>query len=105
MKPNFRLTPLLKVTRLDYYDALTSDITAVYGKGELTDNFRNSENNSMRILRIKSREEVCKTLWVSENNNALALEFQVTNNTLFIKLTYQDQALQSTTLGKRIADF
>jgi hypothetical protein len=90
---------------LSYYDSLSSDIAAVYGNGEFTSNFRESESSSTRIRRLKSGEDVCKTLWQSENNNVIALEFQNTDYTLSIKLIYQDEALLNTSRAKKISDF
>jgi len=89
---------------LDFYDNLRNDINAVYGKGILTNNFRDSENNRTRIRMLKSGNQFCTTLWRSKNKNAASLEFQSTVHSLNVMLVYQDAALFSLVQSRRRSD-
>jgi len=85
---------------LSYYDDFSSDITAVYGKGDFTNNF-NDSNKPMRIRRLKSGSEFCKTWWLSKNKNAILLEFHPVDQSLQVLLQYQDTELWSIYAAKR----
>jgi len=67
---------------LSYYDDLAGDISAVYGQGELTNNFGKSETNSYRIIHLQEGDETAKTLWMSDNSHGLTLEFLRLDNSL-----------------------
>jgi hypothetical protein len=88
---------------LDYYDNFAADITAVYGKGTLTNNFGNMDN-PQRIRGIKSGSASCQTLWRSKNGNAVQLKMIYSKPNLQIALQYQDSALWSLVAAKRRSD-
>lgn len=88
---------------LKYYDDLLADITAVYGDGELQDNFGDS-NNSTRIRRLKSGSAFCKTLWQSKNKNVLDLEIHSNNGFLEIILHYESASLWALKFSERRSD-
>lgn len=88
---------------LDYYDDLAADITAVYGKGTLTNNFGKMDN-PQRIRGIKSGSASCQTLWQSKNGNAVQLKMIYSKPNLQIALQYQDSALWNLVAAKRRSD-
>jgi hypothetical protein len=86
-----------------YYDNFSSDITAVYGKGEMTNNFVN--NNSINLRRLKEGNASCKTDWVSKNKNAIELSFRALDHQdVQIILDYQDTELYNMIINKRRSD-
>jgi hypothetical protein len=88
---------------LKYYDQLSADLTAVYGKGELQANFGDS-NNSGRIRRLKSGNASCRTLWQSKNKNILNLEIHSNNGFLEIILHYESADLWALKIKERQSD-
>lgn len=102
---NFFFNDFTGENLLSYYDSLSADINAVYGNGELINNFRPSETNSDRVYRLRLGQEVCKTLWQSENSTAIALEFRRLEDKLYIALTYQDEALLNASHPQKKSDF
>src|ERR1700744_3180662 len=77
---------------LTYYDRFSNDITAVYGKGDMTSDF-GSTNNSYRIKQLELGNASCNTVWSSKNKNAIKLSFVPFNRSIQIFLDYQDTAL------------
>ncbi len=90
---------------LGYYDNISADITSIYGIGQVNNNFRSSENNSTRIGRLISEREFCKTIWQSKNNNAMTLDFESVDNSLIIRLVYEDDDLINKSPAKIKSDF
>jgi hypothetical protein len=88
---------------LKYYDDLSADLTAVYGKGELQDSFGDS-NNPARIRRLKSGSASCITIWQSKNKNTVAIEIHPDNGLLEIILRYESADLWTLKVSKRRSD-
>ncbi|MFI5162934.1 MAG: hypothetical protein ACHQHN_16755 [Sphingobacteriales bacterium] len=89
---------------LTYYDTFCTDITAVYGKGTMTNNFGNS-NNMLRILKLKSGNATCSTVWESKNKNTISLTFRPIDQSLYVLLLYQDGVLWDLNAAERRSDF
>lgn len=102
---DFYFADFIEKDILSYYDSLSDDIKAVYGKGDFSSNFSDSEDNTKRIWRLKSGNDASKWLWVSKNKNVIALQFQNINHFLHVELIYQDVALLNILLAKRRSDF
>ena len=92
------------IDALNYYDNFSNDITAVYDKGKMTNNFGNS-NNSARIKRLKSGNASCSTYWQSKNKNTVSLFFEsLEGQKLEVYLQYQSSALWDLNAAKKRSD-
>jgi hypothetical protein len=88
---------------LDYYDRFSADITAVYGKGNITSTFGN-ENNSVRIKKLELGNASCQTDWQSKNKNLVLLGFSNFNRSISIYLDYQSTDLLNQANAKKRSD-
>jgi hypothetical protein len=88
---------------LVYYDNFATDITAVYGKGQMSNNF-GDVSNTVRIRRLISGNASVQTIWESKNKNSLSLFFQSVNQSLLLTLEYQDSTLWDVNAAKRRSD-
>jgi hypothetical protein len=89
---------------LQYYVNLSTDIEAVYGKGDITYDFGDS-NNTTRIRRLKSGNASCKTIWQTKNKNTILLTFLPVDNTLLdIELLYRSSSLWDIYAAKKRSD-
>jgi hypothetical protein len=90
---------------LKYYDDLSADITAVYGKGEFKNNFGDTKITT-RIRNLRSGNAFCRTTWESKNKNTISLKIQYSphDQELYIFLEYQNYTLASENARKRESD-
>ena len=89
-----------QMNSLSYYDDLAEDIAAVYGAGQTSNNFGNS-NNEKRIKRLIAGSAFGQTVWRTKNKNTIFLYFQSINGSLQIILQYQDHGLWNLNSSKR----
>jgi hypothetical protein len=90
---------------IEYYDSLVSDISDVYGKGDVTkkfsSGFADGDGHEIGALLIGAAEY--NTIWTDAKNNAIDATIVKDENDLEVQLTYQDDALTALAVAQQKA--